>query len=408
MSNPFKSDPYPGGLRILFVGDVHGSHAQSWIGLLAGSGFNLRAFGSANGVTPQGFKVHTYSPLPQTPPTEWHRPLMTNSWPASSVLRNFNDILGGAMMRRALRRVIASWRPHIVHTLGVFPASEFYASSIVDGRQGSPFWVVQARGGPDIEVNRMVPGRRETLQRIFQRCDSLIADTDENLAAAVELGLDPSKRSPIGRVPGTGGIDVESIAAMNVTPPSARERLVLVPKAYEHLQSKMLPVLEAIRLCFDRIAPCRFVFTAVNDEVSHWVKMLPPAISQSLAVHERIPRAELFQMMAQAKIVLAPSLMDGIPNTMMEAMAIGAVPVVSPLPTIVPHVADPDNVFFARNLYPEEIADALVRALDPATPLDVMARRNLEIVRRIGDTHIFADRIRAFYREALPPPHRIK
>ena len=38
--------------------------------------------------------------------------------------------------------------------------------------------------------------------------------------------------------------------------------------------------------------------------------------------------------MTRARVMLAPSLVDGTPNSMFEAMASGALPIVSPLETI--------------------------------------------------------------------------
>lgn len=401
MRDPFKYDAYPGAGRILFVGDVHGSHARSWLEIVDAVGLNVRCFGSANGVVPTDMRFPTHSPLPQHPRTRWSRTFLTNNWRCSALLRTWDDLHGQSLTRRAFQRVLRNWEPDIVHTFGVFPASSFYLKESAGLTTRRPFWVVQARGGPDIEVNRHLQGPRVELTRILKACDAFIADTDENLAAAVELGLDPAKRSSIGRVPGTGGVDVDAIGALNTVPPSKRQRLMLVPKAYEHVQSKVLPILEALQLCWERIAPCRVVLTAVNDEVLPWISALPRSMQDHVEVHQRLPRQAILELMARARVNLAPSLLDGIPNTLLETMAAGSIPIVSPLATITPYVSDPANVFFARNLFPAEIADAVVRAFDDAAKLDEMADRNLALVRRIGDRRMFAGRIGAFYKNAI-------
>jgi glycosyltransferase involved in cell wall biosynthesis len=88
---------------------------------------------------------------------------------------------------------------------------------------------------------------------------------------------------------------------------------------------------------------------------------------------------------------------DGTPNSMFEAMAAGALPIVSPLETIVPVVEDGRNVLFARNLYPEEIASALVRAMTDDALVDEAARRNLELVSRVADRDEVRARVVKFY-----------
>jgi glycosyltransferase involved in cell wall biosynthesis len=395
---PFKLDPFPGEPKVLFLGDVHGSHARSWMSIAQDAGINVRAFGFANGVIPRNMEIPSYSPLPQTPQGPWHRPVLTNHWVVNTLLRSWDDMHGQRLVRRSLRKVLAKWQPDVVHTLGVFPASENFLSMVdtLDANQ-APFWVVQARGGPDIEVNRWLEERRLVLGRILARCDGFIADTDENLAAAVELGLDPAKRSSIGRVPGGGGIDVDRLQSFARRPASRRSRILIVPKAYEHIQGKLLPVLEGLKLCWDRLGIERVIFTATNDEVLPWIRQLPSAIRDKAEIHGRAPHEQLLGLLGDARCMLAPSLLDGIPNVMMEAMAAGVVPIVSPIPTIASQVKDPENVFFARNLYPHEIADALVRAFS-GEDIDAMAERNLALVKTIGAKSLFVDRIAQYYR----------
>ena len=93
----------------------------------------------------------------------------------------------------------------------------------------------------------------------------------------------------------------------------------------------------------------------------------------------------------------APSLSDRIPNSMYEAMACGAFPVVSPLDTIRDLVAAERNVLFARNLYPQEISDALCRAMSDNALVDAAAERNLEIVKRVADRATIKPRVIKFY-----------
>ncbi len=97
--------------------------------------------------------------------------------------------------------------------------------------------------------------------------------------------------------------------------------------------------------------------------------------------------------------MLAPSLIDGTPNTMFEAMACGALPVVSPLETIRGVVVDGENVLFARNLDPDEIAAALVTAMTDDALVTGCAAANLELVRRLADRATIGPRVVAFYEE---------
>jgi glycosyltransferase involved in cell wall biosynthesis len=91
--------------------------------------------------------------------------------------------------------------------------------------------------------------------------------------------------------------------------------------------------------------------------------------------------------------------MDGVPNVLYEAMACGAVPIVSPLPSITPVVQDGANVLFARNLHVQEITDAIVRAMTDDALADAIAHRNLQHVRQLADRARIGEAVAERYKE---------
>jgi glycosyltransferase involved in cell wall biosynthesis len=84
---------------------------------------------------------------------------------------------------------------------------------------------------------------------------------------------------------------------------------------------------------------------------------------------------------------------------MMEAMALGAAPLVSPLDTILPVVKDEENVLFANNLYPDEIANAIVRLMSDDGLVDRMAGNNLVRIRNMADRKRIKEQALAYYEE---------
>jgi glycosyltransferase involved in cell wall biosynthesis len=113
--------------------------------------------------------------------------------------------------------------------------------------------------------------------------------------------------------------------------------------------------------------------------------------------------------MAQARVMLSPSLSDGIPNTLYEAMAAGSFPILSPLETIEAVVAKETNVLFARNLYPQEIADALIRAMNDDQLVDRAYAENLKLVKRLADRKRIGEKLVNFYLEVaeFTESHRV-
>lgn len=406
LKNNFELDAHPGRPRILFVGAAESSHTHAWIDLLEGSGLNARLFALPQTAPPDEWPVRTYVTAyrhegPLDPRTR--AALYPAGAAARFAVRNLRRVLRRegspeASAARWLAEVVRRWRPDVIHTLGLNPASYFYADARKRfGLEGRGTWVVQARGGPDLALHRLVPGHAGRIREVLEGCDQFVADNERNYELALECGLRRESLSPLGVVPGTGGIDVDALARGWKGRPSGRA-VLLWPKAYECPQSKALPVFEALKLLGEeRLARFEVHMLAMTAETRMWFETLPAWLRRLCRTYERVPRGPALELMAGARVMLAPSLSDGVPNSLYEAMAAGAFPVLSPLETITPVVREGENVLFARNLFPEELAGALARSLGDDALVDAAAERNLALVRRIADRAGIRARVVDFY-----------
>lgn len=396
MNSP-KGPGVAGGrrIRILFVGEIHSSHARSWIRLLDGrEDFEVRSFQTTLLPPAYGGQFEHPTYVPAGNGAGWRARL------AHSVLRRILPELHAAGARRWLARIIRRWRPNIVHTFGLTEGGAFLdaaAGLLAPGELGR--WVAQLRGGSDLALNHADPVAGPRLAGIAAKADAIVTDNRLNFQYLEKLGTHiPEDRRLV--VPGTGGIDVDKIASRWKRMPRER-RLILWPKAYESPWSKALPVLEALRSAWDRLGDCRVKVLAVDSEIPKWINLLPRSMADAFEVHQRIGQDQVIEMMLDARVMLAPSLIDGTPNTMWEAMACGALPIVSPLPTITPLVEDEANVLFARNLYPDEIAAKLVRAMSDDVLVERIAAGNLDLVRRLAGRAEIGPKLVAFYRSLV-------
>lgn len=436
MNEAFEADPYPERPKILFIGFPESSHTHSWIGLLDEFKFNVRLFALPSAESPDGWPIKTYLtrsgaprfddatrktvfPPPESSPlglaSKAKAALDRGQLGARSLTRRLIESGVGLAERfghgnnpitieEALANVIRQWKPEVIHTLGFDSASYFYLRTRKQyGLEGIGRWIAQARGGPDIALQRYSPEFAPKIHEVFKTCDHFIADNQPNYDYALSAGLTQEKiaNPGMGVVSGAGGMDVDALRSMWQLPPSKRERIIVWPKAYELYTSKAMPVFEAILKVWDRIQPCRIeMIWMVQSDVQIWYeKLFPEHIKASCPTYGRLSRDETLTRIANARVMIAPSLSDGIPNTMMEAMALGAAPLVSPLDTIVPVVKNEENVLFARNLYPDEIAEALVRLMSDDDLVDRMASNNLVRIREMADRRQVKVRALAYYEE---------
>lgn len=446
MNREFERDTYPGRPKILFIGSPYSTHTHAWIDLLSGANLNVRLFSVGDGCPPPIWKVKTYLTAPYLPegldpatrvclfpaPEEYkhygsrggqalriaklmcgsfHRIFSSTSRKESKrEIRRVGWIGFAAKVpsqERWLAQIIRKWQPDIIQTLGLDPAALFYFSVCQDFELGGiGTWILQLRGGSDLSLSHLDPEAVDRIAPVLRSCDQLISDNRVNFQFAREMGVKEEQISPISPVPGTGGIDVEPLRRRWDGPPSARERIIVWPKTYECPWSKALPVFEALKLAWKRIKPCTIYMLTVNPEAKMWFFTLPEEIRKNCRTFTGIPREEVISLMTRSRVMLAPSLVDGVPNSLYEAMACGSFPIVSPLETITPIVENGKNVLFARNLYPEEIADSLVRAMTDDRLVDDAAKLNVEIVTKLANRHEIERRVLDYYEELARRPRQ--
>lgn len=404
MRDSFERDPYQGKIKILFIGLAQSSHTYAWIDLLEDADFNVRLFSIAESLPPPAWKVRTYiSNMNAGNNGATRRYLNAGLYGKfkaiyEKIARRFNRPLSSREIW--LASVIKNWKPDIIHTLGFFDdqGGQFYFETRKKyGLETYGKWVLQLRGGSDLALRRFHPEVSKIIQTALSECDQIICDNRANINFAGKLGIPADKFASIVPVPGTGGIDLISENLEELSLPSQRERLILWPKAYESQWSKALPVLEAIQIAWEKIQPCEIYMLAMAPDVYEWYLSIPEEIRKHCHIKERIPRHEVFSLMKRARILLAPTLVDGVPNSLYEAMAMGAFPIVSPLETIMPVVVQPQNVLFARNLYPQEIADALISAMNDNLLVDEAAKTNFKLVRTIANRETIKEKVVDYY-----------
>ncbi len=392
------------------MGHGDSSHTHSWIDLLEDAPINMRLFALPTLTPPPSdWPVRTYvSGVPTGRMNSETRACRHPAGRPGWAIRHLRAALFGGDRRATeswLAKVVADWRPQIVHTLGLDPAGFiFHRLRQRSADAADATWVLQLRGGSDLSLRRHDPAQRPAITEALTGCDQILTDNRVNMKIAAELGIPTERFASIAPIPGTGGVDLTEIGQLADRAPSDR-RTILWPKAYESQWSSAKPVLEALTSCWDQIQPCRVEVLNVTEDVRCWIQALPEHIRSHMTVDVRVPRREALGKLAGSRVLLAPSLVDGTPNVMFEAMAAGALPIVSPLETIRPIVEDRENVLFARNLWPAEISGALVTAMTDDGLVDRIAENNHRRIRELADRSVIRPKVIAFYEE-LADQHR--
>ena len=210
-------------------------------------------------------------------------------------------------------------------------------------------------------------GGRAT-RRVLARTDLLFADCQRDVDLAGTWGL--RLTTPTAVLPGGGGIDLARVASEHRKLTSQLDDLigpdhrvvVNARGARPYVRNEVL--LEALSLLETELDPrVRVVFidSAHDGALCHAIER--HRLTNQIIIMGRCSRDGVLSVLHRAEVSVSITDQDGTPNSLLEAMAAGAIPVCSDLPSIREWIEPGKNGFLAAFSDPLAVADALRLAL---------------------------------------------
>ena len=392
--------------KILFVCNADSIHAQSWIQLLKGTSFDVRVFASPFPAdVPPAWTFPTYSvvkptPRPDMPRTYWLLPAR-GSLMRKVLTRVEREYLH--LSEKWLRRVIMAWRPDIVHSLRMSAEGGLALRSLnTIPRSQRPKWIVSA-WGVDIRWHLFMPEYREQVLEILRTCDGFISDCQSDLDLALSNGLLPTKVVPGAPFPGTGGLDWGFFAGAHKNFEVSKRRTILIPKAMESFHLKAFTVIESLRMAFEAGMPheTEIWLLQCSPMVREWLNLMPQSLRRICHCCDALPHDQVINLMLQSRVMVAPTLVDGSPNVMWEAMAAGSLPILSPLDSIREVITHGKNGLLASALSCDQIAEAIIRGMTDDELVERAAQQNWRIVQARANREEIRPMILQYYRRLV-------
>ena len=210
-------------------------------------------------------------------------------------------------------------------------------------------------------------GGRAT-RRVLARTDLLFADCQRDIDLAGTWGL--RLTTPTAVLPGGGGIDLARVASEHRKLASQLDDLigpdhrvvVNARGARPYVRNEVL--LEALSLLeaeLDHRVRVVFIDSAHDGALCHAIER--HRLTNQIIVMGKCSRDEVLSALHRAEVSVSITDQDGTPNSLLEAMAAGAIPVCSDLPSIREWIEPGKNGFLAAFSDPLAVADALRLAL---------------------------------------------
>ena len=238
----------------------------------------------------------------------------------------------------------------------------------------------------------------------LRRANGLHCDCNRDLSIALTQGFGHGR--PWRVLPGNGGIHK---FFFNAVPDRTLLHQFRIPenvpiivnprglRTYVHHEA----FFKAIPLVLRRIPNSFFVATGMLGDllVERWLRRLK--IGDSVRLLPILRREELACLFAAAQVSVSPSSHDGTPNTLLEAMAGGCLPIAGDIESVREWVVDGENGFLCTPDDPVALAGCIVRALMDSELRSRAQRINRRLVSERAEYQRAMKSAEHFYHEVL-------
>ncbi len=275
-----------------------------------------------------------------------------------------------------LNEIIQKIQPDLVHSLEM--QSETYHLLKVKKR----FLWAYFSWGSDLYLYQDKKAHSQKIRNVLSQIDYFFTDNSRDVSMAKELGF-RGTQMPI--YPGGGGYYLEKYKPF-ITP--IEDRKLILIKGYHHWTGRALKILEAIELVTNEIPDYQiYVYSAHNivvDKIKEMNKSLDTKIQYS-SRHDQISHDKLLNLFGKARIAIASSISDGIPNTLLETIILGAFPIQSnPGKVTEDYITHNKNGFLITNPEDEkEISELIIRSIKETELLESAFQHNQKIAKTL-------------------------
>lgn len=208
-----------------------------------------------------------------------------------------------------------------------------------------------------------------------------------------------SKATILGiNFPGGGGYNLEQYKKYTLP---LNERKLIIIKGYEHNFGRALTVLKALTLMEGALKGNEIYVYSAHKIVENEIKVLNKKYNFNIQYSTRdnqISHEALLSKFGKAKLAIGNNISDGIPNTLLEAIILGAFPIQSnPGGASEDYIKDGENGLLIKN--PEdalEISQLIIKALNSKHLLNNASELNKEIKLKLDKEVIRKSTLKAY------------
>lgn len=350
-------------MRVLFI-SMPSIHAIRWIQNLEGSGYELYWFDILNKGTIDIYKeVHQFTgQVKRKLPVIKGEHFLNKKMPKTyNLIRPILEVTENS----ALTSIINSIKPDVIHSFEMQNCSYPILNTLA--RFSEIPWIYSCWGS-DLFYYKNLYKHRKKIKKVLSRVDFLQTDCIRDCEIAKDLGFD-GKCLPI--IPGGSGYKIEELLHFKQ---EFESRKIILVKGYQHNFGRALHVIKALEKNTEYFKDYKIIVFGAHLNVINYINdhNLPFKVFD----RNQLTNNEVLKLMGKALIYVGNSVSDGMPNTLLEAIVMGAFPIQSnPGNATAEIIEDGINGLLIQD--PEDV--------DNIASLILQAIRDLQMLKRAQD-----------------------
>jgi len=296
-----------------------------------------------------------------------------------------------AVQQKSLLNLIRKWKPQIIHTMETQRAG-YLMNMIFEKLTFKPIWI-HSTWGIDLHYFQNQAAHRSQIQSLLNNISLLITEGERDILLARELGY-TGKTAIIPSV--GGGFDFMELEALSqLVQPSQRKKILL--KGYEGDERLASKALAALRSIGPSLIGYEVIVYSCHESLLPVISEIQQKKEFAVTSYRELSHHQLLQLTCNARISVTNNLSDGVPNTMLEAMALGTFPVQSNTAITEGWIQDGYNGLLTDPRDTNNIAIAIQKALQNDRLVDEASVYNKALVRERLDYNMMKRTIEGIY-----------
>jgi glycosyltransferase involved in cell wall biosynthesis len=397
-------------MKLLMVADGASPIARNWIQHFAESDHAVHLISTRSCRAIEGLRSLTVVPVAFSGLGGRDRSstsILTASWTIG--LRTFlRHWLGPLTVRRSariLREITERVGPDLVHAMRIPFEGAIAAAADTNVPLAISVW------GNDFTLHAPAsPAMRSMTRRTLAAANGLHTDCQRDQHLAASFGFPASRPRLVS--PGNGGVRQEIFypgqagAAADMTLQSALDSIapeqpvIINPRGFRgYVRSDVF--FRSIPLILERLPQAIFLCVGMKEDrrAERWVESLK--IAPAVRLLPALIPEDMGVAFRRSDIMVSPSLHDGTPNSLLEAMACGTYPIAGELESIAEWIQDGRNGSLIDPREPSSLAQAVLQAVGDSNQRVQAAKMNSGIIAQRAEYRTGMARADTFYRSLL-------